>query len=37
MITKNMENSTPRQFKEDPIFGDEWKQLEKNYEGLNSH
>ncbi len=32
-----MENSPPRQFKEDPIFSDEWKQLEIFYEGLNSH
>jgi len=32
-----MENSPPRQFKEDPNFGDKWKQMAKLYEGLDSH
>jgi hypothetical protein len=37
MMTKNMGNSPPRQFREDPIFGDKWEQLAKLYEGLNFH
>jgi hypothetical protein len=37
VMTKNMENSPPRQLTEDPIFGDKWKQLAKLYEGLNFH
>jgi hypothetical protein len=32
-----MENNPPRQFREDSVFGDKWKQLEKFYESLNSH
>ncbi len=36
-MTKNMGNSPPRQFREDPIFGDKWEQLAKLYKGLNFH
>ncbi len=32
-----LENTLPKQYKEMPIFGDEWKQLTKPYEGLNSN